>query len=41
MTISIEKELFQWDKNRVVNIFLEEGETAPTHLQFYNKKSSR
>ena len=41
MTISIEKELFQWDKNRVVNILLEEGDIAPTHLQFYNKKSSR
>ena len=40
MIISIEKELFQWDKNRSVNIKLEENDIAPTHLQFYNKKSS-
>lgn len=39
MIILIEKELFQWDKNRFVNVKLEEDDTVPTHLQFYNKKS--
>ena len=40
MELKIEKELFQWEKNRFVFI---EGENAPivSSVQFFNKKSSR
>ena len=41
MKISIEKELFQWDKNRMINIELDRQEKVPTSLQFYNKKSPK
>ena len=41
MEIIINKELFQWEKNRYVYINLEEGEDLPSYLQFYNKKSKK
>ena len=39
MEITINKELFQWEKNRYVYIKLEDNEEFPSYLQFYNKKS--
>lgn len=41
MKITINKELFQWEKNRFVEI-VELGDTdiQPTSIQFYNSKSS-
>ena len=35
MTLTIEKELFQWEKNR----FVEVNDEQITFVQFYNKKS--
>ena len=41
MKIYIEKELFQWEKNRYVLLELEESEQAlPTFAQFYNSRMS-
>lgn len=39
MNLYIDKELFQWEKNRFV--YLEKSETDPliTYIQFYNKNS--
>lgn len=34
--LSIDKELFQWEKNRYVSV----DEERATHVQFYNEKSS-
>ena len=39
MKIEIDKELFQWDKNRCLTISLNDSETSPSVLQFYNSKS--
>ena len=40
MILKINKELFQWEKNRKVEIICEDNESKPTSIQFYNKKSS-
>lgn len=37
--LTIEKELFQWEKNRYVYIDREEGEEGVSCMQFYNKIS--
>lgn len=39
MKIWIDKELFQWEKNRYVHIETMENEPAISYIQFYNKKS--
>lgn len=39
MTLKIEKELFQWEKNRFVIIDKKENEPNISRVQFYNKKS--
>lgn len=41
MKIYIDKELFQWEKNRYILLELEESEkTIPTFAQFYNSRMS-
>lgn len=37
--IVIEKELFQWEVNRTVDIIIEEGDTDITFIEFYSDKS--
>ena len=39
MKIWIEKELFQWEKGRYVNISLDDDDPKITFVQFYNEKS--
>lgn len=39
MKIWIDKELFQWEKNRYVNILSEEKDPELTFIQFYNDRS--
>ena len=39
MVLKIEKELFQWEKDRYVFIELEETDPKITCIQFYNQKS--
>ena len=39
MILKIEKELFQWEKNRFVTIEKKEAEPNVSCVQFYNKKS--
>lgn len=39
MKLKIEKELFQWEKNRFVIIEKKENEPNVSCVQFYNKKS--
>lgn len=39
MTLRIDKELFQWEKNRYVYIDSVEGDPKISSIQFYNKKS--
>lgn len=39
MKLWIEKELFQWEKNRYVHISLDESDPQITFMQFYNEKS--
>ena len=39
MTLYIEKELFQWEKNRYVFVNRTENESAISCIQFYNSKS--
>ena len=39
MVLKIEKELFQWEKDRYVFIELEETEPKISYIQFYNQKS--
>ena len=41
MKIIIDRELFQWDKNRCVSVQFDNNEESPSILQFYNKKSSK
>ena len=36
MKLWIEKELFQWERNRYVNISLDENDENITYIQFYN-----
>lgn len=40
MKIWVDKELFQWEKNRWVNVETSENESEITYVQFYNKKAS-
>lgn len=41
MKLKIDKELFQWEKNRKVEIVYEDDqEKKPTSIQFYNAKAS-
>ena len=40
MNIVIDKELFQWEKERYVYLELADGEPVPDYIQFYNKNSS-
>lgn len=40
MKILIDKELFQWEKNRQIQLILEDGDPQITHVQFYNCKIS-
>lgn len=37
MEITIEKELFQWERNRKVYVRQQDGEPAISYVQFYNK----
>lgn len=39
MKIFIDKELFQWEKNRKIYIELSEKDIPITYVQFYNSKS--
>lgn len=36
MKLWIEKELFQWEQNRYVNVSLDENDENITYVQFYN-----
>ena len=40
MNLWIDKELFQWEKDRYVNISLSESDPQVTFIQFYNDRSS-
>ena len=40
MNLFVEKELFQWEKNRYVYLSLEENDPTITYMQFYNSKST-
>lgn len=40
MKLRIEKELFQWEKNRYVYIDASDEESLPDFIQFYNNKVS-
>ena len=40
MKIWIEKELFQWEKNRYVYVDIGQNESLPDFIQFYNNKVS-
>ncbi len=37
--LKIEKELFQWEKDRYV--FVDENDSSITHIQFYNKENGQ
>jgi hypothetical protein len=37
MKIEIDKELFQWEKNRQVSVTLEENDPEISFIRFYNK----
>mgnify|MGYP003304495277 CR=1 FL=1 len=39
MILKINKELFQWEKNRYIFIELEENDPEIFYIQFYNKQS--
>ena len=39
MKLFIDKELFQWEKNRYVFLEVAESDPSPTCIQFYNKKT--
>lgn len=41
MKIYIDKELFQWERNRYVILKIEDGEAQPDFIQFYNAHSTR
>ena len=36
MKLWIDKELFQWEEDRYVNVLLEEDDETITYVQFYN-----
>lgn len=40
MNLKIDKELFQWEKGRVVILERKDDEPEISYIQFYNKKSS-
>lgn len=40
MKIFVEKELFQWEKNRYVLLEVDTAEEPPTFAQFYNSRMS-
>lgn len=40
MNLKIDKELFQWEKGRIIVLEKEDNEPEISHVQFYNKKSS-
>ena len=40
MKLTVDKELFQWEKGRYVNLILEQGDPTITYIQFYNGKNS-
>jgi hypothetical protein len=40
MNLYLDKELFQWEKNRYVFLELEDGDPQISHIQFYNKNSN-
>lgn len=39
MKIEIDKELFQWEKNRQISVIQEEDDPEITFIQFYNKNN--
>lgn len=39
MKIKIDKELFQWEKDRYITLELEKDDIQPSFVQFYNAKS--
>ena len=41
MKIYIDKELFQWEKGRIVLIENEDNSTMPSFVQFYNNKMDK
>lgn len=41
MKIFIDKELFQWERNRYVILEVKDDEAAPDFVQFYNARSTR
>lgn len=40
MDIKVDKELFQWEKNRKITVVMEDGDPEISLVQFYNKNSS-
>ncbi len=38
MKLIVEKELFQWEKNRYVHLISQESDPTITYIQFYNSK---
>ena len=41
MKLWIEKELFQWETERYVNVSLSDSDSQITFIQFYNNKSDK
>lgn len=39
MNLRIEKELFQWEKNRFILVEISPNDPLVSHVQFYNKKT--